>query len=167
MKFRNRVFASGAAIAVLLSTNACFPPAHRRLEVRPEEGEGTLHAVQNERLREVMQGFNNLMFEQMYTELELDVERVRRSRKIAESAAELAKTTEYLPRYADELGLSPSEKALFLERADELRAKAVRLQEAAEGKDANAMRHWLMRLEITCNNCHRLFRGPRSQSGHP
>ena len=167
MKFRNRVFASGAAIAVLLSTNACFPPAHRRLEVRPEEGEGTLHAVQNERLREVMQGFNNLMFEQMYTELELDEQRLRHSQRIAKSAGELAKAAEALPRIVEGLGLTANEKTLFLERADELRAKALRLQEAAESKDANAMRHWLLRMEITCNNCHRLFRGPRSSSARP
>ena len=135
--------------------------------MRPETGEGILHAVHNAQLREVMQGFNNLMFEQMYTELELDEQRLRYSQRIAKSAGELAKAAENLPRIAEGLGLTVNEKTLFLERAAELQTKATHLQEAALNKDANAMRHWLLRMEITCNNCHRLFRGPRSSSARP
>jgi hypothetical protein len=155
------------AAATLFSVTACSPTLRGGLEVRPAKGEGLLHAVHNTRLRKVMQGFNSLMFEQMTTELELDEQRRRQSQAIAESAAELAKTAEKLPRIADDLSLTESEKTLFLKRAAELQTKAARLQEAALNQDANAMRHWLLRMEITCNNCHRLFRGAKSSLTQP
>jgi hypothetical protein len=163
---RRRIIAAGAA-AMLLAAAACTPSAHHGLELRPAKGEGLLHAVHDTRLRAVMQGFNSLMFEQMMTELELDEARLRQSQRIADSAGELAKAAAGLPSIAKELNLTSDEQALFLKRSVELRDKAIHLQEAALGMDANAMRHWLLRMEITCNNCHRLFRGPRASPLQP
>jgi hypothetical protein len=121
----------------------------------------SLHAVQNEQLRAIMNEFNALMFEQMYTELELDQQRRKKAKAIAETAAVLNRTVTELPGIMSDLQLTADEQDVFRGLAVELQSQASALEEHAARGDVEALRPMVYRMNTTCNACHSLFRGPR------
>jgi len=121
----------------------------------------SLHAVQNDRLRAIMNEFNALMFEQMYTELELDQQRRKKAKAIAEAAAALNRTVTELPGILSDLQLTADEQDVFRGLAVDLQRQASALEEHADRGDVEALRPMLYRMNTTCSACHSLFRGPR------
>lgn len=122
----------------------------------------SLHAVEDARLREVMSEFNSLMFEQMYTELELDQQRRLKARSIARAAANLNRTVGELPKILFNLQLTPDEQDIFRGLAADLQDQAQVLEKRAESGDMEALKPMIYRMNATCNACHSLFRGPRA-----
>ncbi len=108
-----------------------------------------------------MNEFNALMFEQMYTELELDQQRRKKAKAIAEAAAALNRTVTELPGILSNLQLTADEQDVFRGLAVDLQRQASSLEEHADRGDVEALRPMLYRMNTTCNACHSLFRGPR------
>ena len=152
-------------ILVSLGAGACQAPATVPAQSQYVDTRGAaLHAVQNERLRAIMGEFNALMFEQMYTELELDRQRMRKARAIADAAAALNKTINELPGVLSSLQLTPEEQDIFRGLAQELQDQASQLEEYANRGEIETLRPMVLRMNTTCNACHSLFRGPRNGS---
>lgn len=147
--------------SLLVLLTACAPATPRPSEVTAR------HAVQNQRLRTLMREFNSLMFEQLYTALELQDERRRKSHRIAESAKELASAAGQLPLFLPELSLNAEEQAAFLGRAQTLRTQADVLREAALQGDGPAIGSAIQELSDACIGCHRLFRKGSPDLGVP
>ena len=122
----------------------------------------SLHAVEDARLREVMSEFNSLMFEQMYTELELDQQRRLKARSIARAAANLNRTIGELPGILFNLQRTPDEQDIFRGLAADLQHQAQVLEKRADSGDVGALKPMIFRMNTTCNACHSLFRGPRT-----
>ena len=148
-------------LSLLAFLAACAPAAPRPSEAAPP------HAVQNQRLKTLMREFNALMFEQLYTALELQEERRRKSSRIAEAATELAGAAEQLPLFIAELSLNGEERAAFLGHAQALRSQADVLREAALQGDGAAIGVAIEELGDACIGCHRLFRKGSPDLGVP
>lgn len=151
------------ALAGGLPAGGCRAPAADRPGLRSVDAPPALHAVSSERLRQIMQRMDSLMFERMQTELELDRQRLRHVRALAEAAAELERTVDWIPGAVDDMGLSPEDRSRFLDLAGILRGEAGALRDRAEAGDLGALRHSLQRLESTCKACHGLYRGSGSR----
>jgi hypothetical protein len=124
----------------------------------PDTGNPALHAVDDERLRELMGEMNNLVFERMRTELDIDRERRRKALKIAEVAGNMAQTVGAIIDTLPGLGLSPNEQTTFLTLADKLRSRVRTLEEQANRNYIDAIPGTLEQIETTCTGCHQLFR---------
>jgi hypothetical protein len=157
-----RTYIHFLSLFLLFQFCACQSPGVKTAQNQYIDTRGaSLHAVQNEQLRVIMNEFNALMFEQMYTELELDQQRRKKAKAIAEAAAALKRTVTELPGILSDLQLTPDEQAVFKGLAVELQSEASELEEYAARGEVEALRPMLYRMNTTCNACHSLFRGPR------
>lgn len=146
------------AVAVLSLFAGCVDTAPQRAKSLPDTGSPALHAVNDTRLRELMDRINSLMFERFMTEQDLDKERRRQTRQIAEAAADLNAAVGGLLARLPELPLSDAERVAFRALAEKLRAQAGELQAQAEANRVDALSGNLERMSYTCNACHQLFR---------
>lgn len=124
----------------------------------PETGRPALHAVQNERLHDLMDEINSLMFERMRTQLDIDRERRRRAGEIAEVARAMSERAGEMLSTLPELKLSPEEQTTFAALAKKLRAQSMQLEEEASSNYIDAIPQSIERMSLTCTACHELFR---------
>ncbi|MGR9100905.1 MAG: hypothetical protein ACU826_10095 [Gammaproteobacteria bacterium] len=122
-----------------------------------------LHAVQSQRLRRLMAALNDLMYERMLTEVEIDRMRRSRTRDLAVAAGSMLETLDYIPEVLPDLGLEQRETADFLGLVDRLKKETALLRQEAEQNYVDAIPAQLDRIVETCNECHRLYRIPRDE----
>lgn len=147
-------------IPLLLTLLACSEPAYRFASDagRSETGQPALHAVSNEQLHELMDRMNSLMQERFMTEPELDVERRKYARQVADTAQNLSQTVDAILATLPSLQLNATEQTAFLALVHKLREQTQALQEQAEQNRIDAIPSTLQQMDTTCTSCHALFR---------
>ena len=128
----------------------------------PETGEPAMHAIQNNRLQEVMNQINTLVYSQMYSEINLSEERQLKTQEIARIAQELASSESAIIDTMPTLKLKPGEQATFAALAEKLRTSAVQMETLASQNQLQRIPATLEAITSTCTACHALFRKSRS-----
>ena len=80
----------------------------------PEIGAPALHSVQSKRLKTLMNELNDLMFERMLDEVQIDRQRRYRTEEIVNVAEKLLITVEFIPDAIQQLFLDKNEQKIFL-----------------------------------------------------
>ena len=123
-----------------------------------ETGQPALHAVKDGQLRELMDRMDSLMQERFMTETQIDEERRKYSRRIAETALGLSKTVDAIIAKMPSLSLQAQEQTTFLALANKLHLQTERLRELATHNQIDAIDDSLHQINTTCTSCHALFR---------
>lgn len=152
----NRPLLGLLAGTCLLGCTASQQPA--RPNHLPDTGTPALHALNDARLRELMDRMNALMFDRFMTQPELEQERRRYTAGISESARQLDATIDALLARLPALQLEPHEQDTFQAIAHKLRNEARTLNDQALQGDTDALPATLERISNTCTACHGLFR---------
>ena len=92
------------------------------------------------------------------TELQLDVERRKYSRQIAETAGSMESTVDAIIASMPGLQLSATEKTTFQALAGKLREEIQQLQLQAQQNQIDAIATSVHEINTTCTSCHALFR---------
>lgn len=116
------------------------------------------HALSNEPLRKIMNELNDLLFEPIHTELELDRLRSRYALRIAENTTQSLSTIEEMLQLEKKLGLSQAESQRFRELTKQLQTQAQILERVAIAGKTEAIWPVLGRMIGICNTCHQEFR---------
>lgn len=135
---------------------SCSAEQHRTTLL--DTGKPALHAVQSERLNLLMNQLNDLMFERMLTEAELDTQRRMRTEEMAKVAATMLETIQEIPEALPALSLSPQEQQTFLKLNQRLKEQAGLLKQEAEKNYVDSIPSRLDSIVAICNECHRSFR---------
>ncbi len=126
----------------------------------PETGEPAMHAIHNNRLQQVMQQINLLVYAELSNEL--GQERQIKTQEVARIARELASSQKSIMETMPALKLKPTEEYAFVVLAEKLRLGAVQLEELANQNKLSKIPPTLETLTNTCTSCHVLFRKKRS-----
>lgn len=117
-----------------------------------------LTEIHSTEVRNIMRKLNVLLFERELTQLELQRLRRQQISLLVEETKNLSKTATGIAGIDTLKKLDDEEQAMFKSMANELEQAARQLGEA----DASGHKHDIdaayMRLQKTCNTCHRLFR---------
>lgn len=154
-------------IVIALLTSNPLIAEDAALEAPASAAGPALHAVRSERVRQIMVRMNALLYERMYTALELDRERARQLAALADTAAELAGTADAIPEALSDLDLPVEERTTFQALANQLYTRALELQGLAAANRYHALDAAIERLNETCNACHSLFRNPIPKAYEP
>jgi hypothetical protein len=128
----------------------------------PETGEPAMHAIQNNRLQQVMHQINSLVYAELSNEINLDQERQIKAQEIARIASELASSEKSIIETMPALKLKPAEGDTFVALAEKLRMGAVKMEELARQNQLQRIPETLENITNTCTSCHVLFRKSRS-----
>ena len=128
----------------------------------PETGEPAMHAIQNNRLQQVMKQINDLVYSQLSNEINLGSQRQLKTAEIARIAGELAASEKDIIETMPSLDLKPDEKVTFTALAEKLRINALQMANLAEQNQLQAIPATLDTITTTCISCHVLFRKSRS-----
>jgi hypothetical protein len=144
---------------LLLVLGACAAPRHGASlpELAPPRPP-SVHAVADERLRDLMGELRALTFEQTPSELELDHQRDRMVIGFADDMVRLSESIDRLAKDQKRLALPPSARPEFLALSGQLYRQALSLKTSAEAGETDAIRPALVRIVQTCNDCHARFR---------
>ena len=123
-----------------------------------DTGKPASHAIQSERLRAVMIELNDLMFEHMLTEVQIDRQRRFRTEEIVTVAEKLLETVRYIPDALPTLNLNKNEQHIFLEMSKKLNQQVSLLKQDAENNHVDAIPKRANQIIETCNACHHVFR---------
>ncbi len=123
-----------------------------------DTGKPALHAVQSERLQKLMSRLNDLMFERMLTEVELDRERRLRMQEMAKTASAMLGTVQEIPNALPSLALNAEDKQTFLGLSARLQEQVTLLRREAEQNYVDGIPKRLDQIVAICNECHRSFR---------
>lgn len=124
----------------------------------PDTGEPALHALNDSRLRELMDRMNNVMFDRFKTQPELDKERDIYARKMAATATELSSAVDTILTRMPALNLAEGEQTAFRGLAKKLRDEANTLRHQTDHRQFDAIPATLDLITLTCSSCHELFR---------
>lgn len=148
-------------LATLFIVSACAGSTseHAPLEGgRSETGRPALHAVRDNQLRTLMDRMDSLMQERFMTEHQLDDERRKYSRQIADAAGNMASTVDAIIASMVGLQLSAAEQTAFKALAAKLREETRQLQQQAQQNQIDAIATSVHEINTTCTSCHALFR---------
>lgn len=148
-------------LLLLALFTACAGPAIHQDHIaggHSDTGQPALHALRDNHLRELMDRMDSLMQERFMTELQLDKERRKYSRQIAETAGSLAANVEAIIASMPGLQLNAAEQSTFLALASKLREEMGQLKLNAEQNHIDAIPENLHEINTTCTSCHALFR---------
>ncbi len=123
-----------------------------------EVGQPALHAVHNNRLRELMGRMNGLMQERFLTEPELDAEHRKYAKQIFNTAQNLSQTIDVISATLPSLKLSAAEQTTFIALVTQLREQTQVLQAQTKQNHLGVISHTLEQIDATCTSCHALFR---------
>lgn len=123
-----------------------------------DTGIPALHAIQSERLQSLMSRLNDLMFERMLTEVELDRERRLRMQEMAEVAGTMLETVKEIPNALPSLALNDKDELTFLDLSARLREQVAMLKQEAEQNYVDGIPKRIEQIVAICNECHRSFR---------
>jgi hypothetical protein len=121
-------------------------------------GKPALHAVQSAKLKLAMQQLNDLMFERMLNEVQVD--RMRRGyvQDIVVVTDQLLGTLDSLPGTMGGLSLDDKEQQIFLSLVGKLKDQVVSLKSDAQLNHVDVIPQRAKQIVETCNSCHHLFR---------
>ena len=117
-----------------------------------------LHAIQSERLKILMRELNDLMFERMLNEVQIDRQRRYRTEEIVRVADQLLNTVEYIPNALPDLSLDKQEQQAFLNLSQKLKQQVILLKHEAEQNHVDAITDRANQIVETCNACHAVFK---------
>ncbi len=123
-----------------------------------ERQDSALHAVQSKRLKVLMQELNDLMFEQMLNEVQIDRQRKIRTEEIVRVADKLIYTVRFIPNALPDLALGEKEKAKFIQLSKRLKQQVKLLKYDAKLNHVDVLSKRSDQIIGTCNTCHHLFR---------
>ena len=147
---------AGAGLALLSS---CIQPSQRPYERKlANTGEPALHAVHDQRLRELMAGLSDMALDRMPQELEPGAASKAKRRDIARIADSLAVTSLRIPRVLEQVRMGGEDRRVFEALAARLNDEAAQFAKLARSNDLPGMRTKLDAMIITCNACHKSFR---------
>ncbi len=146
------------AFLALLSACSSTKKLHIAEGGHSETGHPALHAIQDQKLRELMDRMDVLLQERFMTEQQIDVERAKFLQRIADTAQELGQTVDVIVSRMPALPLSTDEQATFMALAGKLRQQTRQLQDQAQHKQIDSIDDSLHQLNTTCTSCHALFR---------
>jgi hypothetical protein len=121
-----------------------------------------MHAIQNNRLQQVIKQINDLVYSQLSNEINLGPQRQLKTAEIARIAGELAASEKNIIETMPSLDLKPDEKVTFTALAEKLRINALQMASLAEQNQLQAIPATLDTITTTCISCHVLFRKSRS-----
>lgn len=140
---------------LLLTACATEQPVQVHLQERQDSA---LHAVQSKRLKVLMHELNDLMFERMLNEVQIDRQRKYRAEEIVRVADELIKTVRFIPNALPDLALAEKEKIEFLRLSEKLKQQIKLLKYDAELNHVDVLSERTNQIIETCNACHQVFR---------
>ncbi|MGR9108254.1 MAG: hypothetical protein ACU843_15140 [Gammaproteobacteria bacterium] len=153
-------------IVVLFCITACSRTSSRiPAGGLPDNADPALHAVQNERIHELMTEMNSLMYDRMRTELDIEQERRRRTTQIAAVARSMSATIDGVITTLPTLNLRTDEQKTFAALVEKLKTQADQLEGQASRNEFGAIPQTLERMKRICAACHQLFRKSGSGEG--
>lgn len=126
-------------------------------------GKPALHAIQSERLKILMRELDDLMFERMLNEVQIDRQRRYRTEQIVKVAEQLLNTVDFIPDALPELSLKKTEQQIFLNLSTRLKQQVSLLKHEAEENYVDAIPQRVEQIVETCNACHQVFRQNKMQ----
>ncbi len=149
------------AFAGAMAVGCSVAGEERRVPERfNQDGTPALHAVQDARLRILMNEMNALLFERTPTELELDQVRRQKATQIADVADAMSRAVDEIVQNLPQLSLTGEEESVFLVLAGRLRDQVTTLQAQARGNYVDSIPGTIEQMSATCDGCHQLFRDP-------
>ncbi len=154
------------AIVVAILAGAGLPPlwscsqtAEQHYETRlADTGKPALHAVHNDRLRELMGAMGGKALDQLPQEMEPGLASGPNLDEVSAIATSLAKTARELPAVGGDAGLSEQDRNVFDALCKKLDEEATALATCAKRQDPAGARAKLDQIISTCNACHSQFR---------
>lgn len=148
-------------LLLLLLLAACSNPAqhdHLAQDTHTQNGQPTLHAIHDDELHQLMLRMDSLMHERFMTETELDGQRRKYARQIADAALSLSQTVSAILAKMPTLALQPAEQSSFTSLASKLQQQTQQLHQLASQNHIDAIDDTLHQIKTTCTSCHALFR---------
>ena len=150
------ILTAGAALAL---ASSCTQPSQRPYERKlASTGEPALHAVHDQRLRELMAGLNDMALDRMPQELEPGTADEATRRDIARIAESLAETSLQIPGVLEQVRMGDEDRRVFEALAVALSDESTELAKLARRNDVPGMRTTWDAMFSTCNACHKSFR---------
>lgn len=146
-------------VTVVWNLHGCVPNDRASYELRLEDtGEPALHALREERLREIMADLNRLTFETMPQEMNNHAQRDRDFVRLAEVADCLAQDAKAIPLILKDVRIASEDRHVFDSYAKKLHEEATGLAELARNRSLDALKTKMDEMITTCNACHSAFR---------
>ncbi|NKB32697.1 MAG: hypothetical protein GKR91_06330 [Pseudomonadales bacterium] len=117
-----------------------------------------LHGLMVERLNELQQSIEQLVYQQNRTQSQIDQTRRTSAAEIATTALELRDSVQELEMIEPSLSLSPSNRTVFLALIQRLRDDSQSLADLAMGTQIGNLDEAVLRLQENCETCHALYR---------
>jgi len=128
-----------------------------------DTGKPALHSIQSAQLKVLMQSLDDLMFERMLHEVQIDRQRRYRTQEIVKVTEKLLNTIEYIPNALKDLSLNTTEQTIFLSLSKKLNDQVTLLKQEAERNHVDAIPKRANQIIETCNACHNIFRQFKTQ----
>ncbi len=122
------------------------------------QGKTLLQTIHSNEVRNIMRHLKLLIYEREYTELERENKRYQQIRLLVEETKILADTAARLPEIESLNRLNDEEQLTFSAMANQLHEISLELQNEIEANHRQSMSDLYIKLQETCNTCHRLFR---------
>lgn len=149
----------GAAGAICLVASGCAPEKQSSYESQlSDTGRPALHAVHEERLREIMADLSRLTFGHMPQEMNVNAQQERDAVRLATVADLLARDAKAIPLVLEDVRMPAEDRRLFNSYADKLHIEAKELASLARAKSFGKVELKLSEMVTTCNACHSAFR---------
>lgn len=142
------------AVAIILAALVSACGGHGTI-VRDEQ----LHALMADDINALMARVNVLVYDQNRTVDELDRERQRNARQLAEAAGQLGTAADRIESLLPQLNLNPADSAEFLNLARLLGEHANGVAESVRQQDLRRAEQLTAQMATTCTACHQLYRG--------
>lgn len=122
------------------------------------ENKAIFHAVHSDDVRNIMRRLKLLIYERENSELEIERLRNKQISLLAEEANKLANTAEDLPDIASLQSLNDEERLTFTAMANQLHDITLEMEKAINTNHQQELDEAYIKLQDTCNTCHKLFR---------
>lgn len=139
----------------ILTACSSAPPPQTQLS---NTGKPALHAIQSKRLKKLMQELNDLMFERMLNEVQIDQQRRRYTQEVVKISDQLLNSLKYIPEIFSSLTLTKTEQKVFLSLNHELEQQVTSLRQEAVENLVDAIPKRRQQIIETCIACHQMFR---------
>jgi len=147
-------------IVTVFLVSSCGGPAALRYEEEVEHTRGeAVHAVHEERLRQLMRELDRLRDERLPKALDMEVELQRQGREVERVAQAMAESAAMIAAAAP-ARLDADERKEFLALADDLRRRSEALAMEAPTLTPAQRGARLAEIDTTCGRCHARFRIP-------
>lgn len=138
---------------------ACRRPASPTVDLPPViTGQATQHAIDDERLREVMRGLGGTLPERLPQELQNPIQTRADLEEASRLATDLQRASVRIAALSNRLGLSATERDEFAAANRRLLAAATDLASRAKAGDLTGTDRAIRSIEQSCSACHQVFR---------